>query len=689
MYDLADKLMGRQQSKSGGGLETAIFGSASSLADAIDAGGPRLRIGLWPVRSTTAPQVAMGLAGLLGFLLEDWSSDLRVYRLFASLDGDPADYAWLPEKSQFDVDDWGLDDLDENVAIWGTLETAREKWSLTLEVENDLADEPDDLKQFRYETDNLAQLVAGLPKIAAEIAAFLEAGDPNISRRPYQIGGWKDADLERVLGQLFANEVSLLLHLWGKEWGAEQAKPELERFFEACAALSGDIGGWLAAHGLARILNPIFHPLDSLLFPLVGRLVSMFEQSVFPYILLSSAVARLDSLKRGCELMEDAAVRFESDVIFWINLGRMYYRNRHFFEAVDAYQRGIGAADVPAAYYMEYAELLGLMDMAGVQFDFDNDRVGITGRTFVDGVVLADLENVEPENVLAVEVIAAYRAVLKSESSAGVLHALVMQLIEMEDYDAVWNDFELLVSADDKGDYVRQVIEALVSVPDAGPAVRVLRQAVVRSPDRFDLLRNLGHVLLLDEQYAEARDVLDKARDLAAGDKAACVEVDRLLLTADDPDFEAAMAELTTLINAGVSPKADDVDFLEHALEKVPTLAEAYLLLAQAYIKWGETDDALEVLLDGQKHLPDHPRVLEMLVGTLWRSDERELALRYLNRGLAANPVDVPLLALAGRCMFESGQDEQAKSFLLRAEAIAPRDPALSAVRAYIAKSMN
>ncbi len=689
MRDLADKLMGRRRNNSGGNLETAIFGSASSLAEAIDTGGPRLRIGLWPVCSSTRPQVAMGLAGLLGFLLEDWSSDLRVYRLFASLEGEPADYAWLPEKSQFEVDDWGLDDLDENVAIWGTLEAVSGKWSLTLEVENDLANEPNDLKQFGYETNSLAQIVANLPKIAVEIATFLEVGEPNIARRAYQIGNWEEIGLERVLSQLFANEVSLLLHLWGQEWGVEQAKSEYERFFEACDALDGDLGGWLAAHGLARALDPLFGPLDSVLFPSVGKLVSMFEQSVFPYILLSSAVAKLGSLKRGCELMEDVAARFESDVIFWVNLGRMYYQHRHFYEAVDAYQRGIGATDVPAAYYMEYAELLGLMDMAGVQFDFENDREGITGRSFADGVVLADLENVKLENVPAVEIIAAYRAAMKSESDASILHALVMQLIEMEDYDAVWNDFELLVSVDNTGDYVRQVIETLVSMPDATPAVRILRQAVDRLPDRFDLLRNLGQVLLVDEQYTEARDILEKARDSAEGDNAARIEVDRLLLTADNPDFEAKMAELTTLINAGVSVKADDVDFLEYALGKVPTLAEAYLLLAQAYTKWGETDDALEVLLDGQKHLPDHPRVLEMLAGTLWRSDQRELAMRYLNRGLAANPIDVPLLALAGRFMFESGQDEQAKDLLLRAETIAPRDPALAAVRAYIARSIS
>ena len=32
------------------------------------------------------------------------------------------------------MDDWGLDGLDENVAMWGTLETVSGKWSLTLEA---------------------------------------------------------------------------------------------------------------------------------------------------------------------------------------------------------------------------------------------------------------------------------------------------------------------------------------------------------------------------------------------------------------------------------------------------------------------------------------------------------------------------------------------------------------------------
>ena len=38
MRDLADKLMGRRRNNGGSNLETAIFGSASSLAEAIDTG---------------------------------------------------------------------------------------------------------------------------------------------------------------------------------------------------------------------------------------------------------------------------------------------------------------------------------------------------------------------------------------------------------------------------------------------------------------------------------------------------------------------------------------------------------------------------------------------------------------------------------------------------------------------------
>src|SRR5215216_1511266 len=93
------------------------------------------RIGLWPLVSS-APDISMGLMTLLAFLLERYQGVI-VYRLFANVD-DAEAFEWTMERSQFGVDDWQLEELDENVGVWGTLERNGAGWQLEIDVENDL-----------------------------------------------------------------------------------------------------------------------------------------------------------------------------------------------------------------------------------------------------------------------------------------------------------------------------------------------------------------------------------------------------------------------------------------------------------------------------------------------------------------------------------------------------------------------
>src|SRR5262245_60299632 len=112
MRELAKKLM--QQPAVATQALTVISGSTSSdIAQALaDLNRPRLRIGLWPILSSDSPETAMGIATILGFLLERWQQ-IRVYRLFAQFDVDPGNFEWTVQLSQFGVDDWQLEDLDE------------------------------------------------------------------------------------------------------------------------------------------------------------------------------------------------------------------------------------------------------------------------------------------------------------------------------------------------------------------------------------------------------------------------------------------------------------------------------------------------------------------------------------------------------------------------------------------------
>jgi Flp pilus assembly protein TadD len=182
---------------------------------------------------------------------------------------------------------------------------------------------------------------------------------------------------------------------------------------------------------------------------------------------------------------------------------------------------------------------------------------------------------------------------------------------------------------------------------------------------------------------------LDLARNLANSDKQLEADIDRLMLIAEDPDFEQQLGEITDLVNAGSELSEADMDFLEQAMEKAPSFVDLYILLANAYLHFDEVSDALDVLLDGQKVLPDSPQLAANLAKALWRAGENELAFECLNKALVKNKNYVPLLALTGQFLFEDGQDEEAKTFLSRAEALDSQDPVLREVRVAIAKSLD
>src|SRR5215207_2712267 len=159
------------------------------------------RIGLWPLVSSGAPETSMGLLTLLAFLLERYQGVI-VYRLFANVD-DAEAFEWTMERSQFGVDDWQLDELDENVGIWGTLERNEDSWQLEIEAENDLAEDEEEPVIFSYRAKSLGELVNMLPKAAAEIASALEREEVKTIAPDYAATSAPDAALEMLLKQVF------------------------------------------------------------------------------------------------------------------------------------------------------------------------------------------------------------------------------------------------------------------------------------------------------------------------------------------------------------------------------------------------------------------------------------------------------------------------------------------------------
>jgi hypothetical protein len=103
MGNLAERLMTPGQGTQPN-IPTAIFGTAGTVRHSLQEQSAPVRIGLWPVRSAEKPEIAMGIAVLLGYLFAQYRG-VRVYQIIARVNGEPETYSWTPAHSQFDVDD--------------------------------------------------------------------------------------------------------------------------------------------------------------------------------------------------------------------------------------------------------------------------------------------------------------------------------------------------------------------------------------------------------------------------------------------------------------------------------------------------------------------------------------------------------------------------------------------------------
>ncbi len=676
MRELARKLMYLRQGRASNLLPSVIFGTTNDLARQLENRAP-LRIGMWPCSSSQFPEAAMGLMAALAHLLERWQ-DIVVYRVFARLEGEPEAYTWTVDRSQFTIDDWDLDGLDDNVGLWGTLEHQEGRYLLTLTLESDMHPE-DAAKSWVIEGDTFGALLNALPGAADSIALALEADSLRIAYgQPIPEKRREETEVIRLLAALFSWEIDLLLLLWGK---APQV-PLAERhaaLLNTAAALSDSLGAWVAGAATARAFYPGFALEPGADLVAVSDTVALFPHaatgSSYVSVALARALFRRGDTDEALQLLETAAADAPHDVDVWQALAELYRARGDYAKAVDTYQRAIEADAVSARLYTDYGTLLPLMENAGYRVE---EFILIEPSAY-DGVFAS------------YEAISAFEEALQLDpTNAAVLRAQQAALLLDVERGSVdfWAIFEKLVAVDATGEQVRSVVDQFTVLDDPEPGLQILETASDGHPERADVRINLAAAYLIAEEYESAAEELETAQKLTQ-DAATLHEIDRLLLSADDPEFEMRFGEIMDRVSAEAEIDAEEATFLEEVIAAAPGFTEAYMLLSRAYVLWEEHDSALQTLLDAEKHLPDDPEILEGIARLLWRADQHELALEYLDRGVKANPSYVPLLAFAGQCLVEDGQDDAARIFLARAESLDSNHPALRRAREAISRLMS
>lgn len=672
----ARKLMRINEKAVRSNTASAIFGSVGDLPQAIT-NRAAYRIGLWPCTSSDKPELAMGMWAALAHLLERWR-DIQVYRLFVKLEGDPDDFKWSMEQSQFTVKDWDIDPLDENIGLWGKLEQEGDAWKLTATIDNDmLTGEDNKSENLSISADSATALISMLPDFAASIAEKIGANRIDNTDTPYPSEIHEEnAEFLALMQQVLDWDVKLVAYLWDVEWEDEDIEDDFQNLIAASQASQSDFSAWLTAKSIAHTMRPGYSVIGDLLVESVGEIISASPNSHYPAPIMAGALYNMGFAPNSYRLLEDEVKAHADNKIAWLKLAELYASGGHLAESVERFQTAIEKDAVNSHLFRAYGNVLLAADQYGV---------------IIESFAFIDPDEFD-EDELVWEAIEAYQKALENDpNDTRALYSQLLQLILVDNEDEderLWSNFEKLVSLDISGEYIRDVIESFYDVEDISLGIETLERLLSEQPERIDLYINLASLHLVHEDGLAARPLLEKAKGLST-DLGILADIERLLLTADDPNFEQRFAELVGILDAGNELPADEVEYLENIVEQSPNLVQGQLALARSYYFWDDTDEALEVLLDTQERIPDQPDILDWLARILWESDEKELAFQYLNRGIQNYPFNVQLLSRIGLYLFDNKQLKNARAYLSRAEEIAPRHPELQRVRSYIARKLG
>ena len=660
----------RQEPSVKSGLPEFWFGAPAQVESGSSV--TPYRIGLWSCLSSTHPEVMQGVWAILANLLE-LDRNTAVYRILAQVEEPIESYRWEVSKSQFGVDDWYLEDLDENIAIWGKLDLESGSYTLQVWVESDF-DERDDPLLHTVHAANLAELLGELPQLAKEILGTITASSTYVTMPSFEQISLSNDDTEKLhalLKQVFQWELQLYLNLWGKSWEDEAILSDYSLLQAHTRELASPVATWALGTSTKRVLNPGFAVIGELIYQ--ESLDETYEiLQAYPQALSAVARAAFQFGDRGQVVRKLAPIATNStDPRTWALLGSLAIGDRQIQLGVDTFQQAIENDFVDAPFYRGYAESLSLLRSQEARIPsyilIDPDEIGS------DRVLWEAIEAYEEAIALDAEYMPAYyrQLLLMIQANApdvpqrieaaltnGMPVGWVPGIVEQLDVHEYEGEFDSLIST------IRS------SVDDTNASI-VLKIAYAK-------------LLNLNYQYPEAVELLTQA--LGETNKInERSQIERLLLSLSDETFEYRFGEVSSQVYSGASITDADLEFLEDVIERAPSMFDGYHLLGQAYITGEYYQDALDLMLEAHEQFRGHPDVYDLLSYTFWRTKQPDLAEPYVVRGLEIDPSHVGLSVTSALLKFDDGEINVSRDLLKRAENLNPYHMRLNEARRYIA----
>ena len=669
MLNAADRMKSLGQQPSDSGAPTSIFGSAAGLAQTIHA-DEQYRIGLYPIQCADMPEVAMGLASCLCYLLEQFL-DTRVYRCFAKIESADDNAEIRASDYQFSTAEWIFDGLADNVILEGLLHPDADGYELQIAIDRSLSTSEVDSNALVYNFETLAAMTLALPTIAADVYGAI-AGEVNTKAIiDYDSLDAADADLERLLEAVFGWNLDVYLYLWDVEWDENDVHEQFLEVLELCNANPGQFAFWCLGMMAKQVMQPGISDIGELLVPELSRAFSPDDLAAPGHAAAALGISRLGHAQQAVSFLQPR-LRADGPAPVWCAMIEIHLDSGQVEAAIDTAQLALESGLRHPALYWQYAELLIGAEVNGLN---------------VDDVLLLDPDEYDEEEHIAVEIANALKLYADDRrEDLGALQLALAYMIDAAD-EELWIYFERLLQRDEEGAFTGEVLDRLIELEDHERAYDILERQLDSNAYAYVYLAQL---LLADADTAAATEMLEACRaSFAEIDDNLELELQRINLQAALPSFAEQYAEIKVLLSANRPVSEDKVELLEQAIELAPKLVDLHLLLSTCYLSWRDNESALEVLREAAQHAGSDPQIDLGIARILWTQNEREDSIAMLNAGLERFPNDVYLLTQLATCLIENNQFEDARQYIALAETIAPSHRALWQVRRLIAQKMT
>lgn len=655
------RLLGERQQDTG--APASIFGSAAGLAQSIQS-DERLRIGLYPFLCADMPEVAMGLAACLAYLLEQYP-DTRVYRCFAKIDENSDSSEITANDYQFTPDDWELAGLADNVQLWGRLDIA-ERFSLTLSADLSLLSD-EEVAEYHYEFATLADALSGLSSVAANLIAELDNSGTVPALISYPPVA-QEAGLVELLPLVFDWNLDVYLLHWGVAWYEVDIAAQFQEVAAHAQRHQNEFSGWCLGMMAKQVMQAGLEDIGDALIPQLREPEILNKRAAIAAIALGFAELGYQDL--AVHALQNH-LRDDADASIWHSLAKILEDAGKFHEAVDVVQSALEAGIQHPALHLQYAQLLMTAEAQSWQ---------------IDDVLLIDPDEVAEDAHIAQEIANALKLHhAQNPRNLGALQLALSYMVDAED-DELWIYFERLVESDLDGDFLGETCDRLLDLADFSPAHTILQRHASVNANASLCLAQLA---LEAGDRERAADWIERCREQIAEDDPLELELQRIELQVLLPGFEESLGEIRLTLSAGKAVAERDIELLESACEIAPLLVDLRLALINCYLSWQDRETALEVLGEAEAAVGGDPRLTLALAQLHWSGGQRGATIDTLNAGLESFPNDVPLLAQMAIVLIVSDQLGDARGYIALAEAIAPSHAAIGQVRRLVAQKLT